>query len=135
MKKIHRKSEALTVAESIALAFTEGWNTKDATAFAQPFAVEAQFVTVYGELLQSKAAIAEGHQFILNTIFKNSTVEYSVLDAVLISPGTILAHIIGNGVVAGGQGQAIMTLVIIKNSTGWQVRALQNTLISSVPKK
>ena len=67
--------------------------------------------------------------------FKNSTIEYMVLDAVLISPDTTLVHIIGNGNVAGGQGQTIMTLVFTKNITSWQVRALQNTLISSVAKK
>ena len=46
------------------------WNAADGSAFAQPFAQDADFVNIRGEHVRTREAIGKGHQGIFDTIYK-----------------------------------------------------------------
>ena len=63
------------------------WNAADSAAFAALFAEDADFVHILGGYYTGRAAIEAGHRMIFGTIYKGSTVRYSVEKIRLPSSG------------------------------------------------
>ncbi len=63
---------AADIAGALARQLQDAWNAADGAAFGKPFAPDADFVTIRGEL-HSGPAIAAGHQAIFDTIYRDST--------------------------------------------------------------
>jgi uncharacterized protein (TIGR02246 family) len=108
------------------------WNATDGSAFAAPFAAEADFVTIRGEHFRGRAAIAAGHAAIFRTIYAGSTNRYTVEGARLLRPEVALVHVyammdVPQGPLAGRHG-ARFSLVLTKEGGGWEIAALHNTL-------
>ena len=120
-----------SIAKKMADRLTVAWNNGSGEQFAEPFTEDAVFVTVYGEILHSRTAIAKGHQFILDHAFKDVKVKYEMIDAVQIDEHTILSH--NKGSMPDKEGGLTMTLVIIEQSSQWMIRALHNTTININP--
>src|ERR1043165_8699624 len=55
-----------------------GWNAKSGAAFAKPFAEDADYVVINGTQIKGREAIAQGHQHIFDTVYKDSTLTLSV---------------------------------------------------------
>jgi uncharacterized protein (TIGR02246 family) len=112
------------------------WNAADGGAFAAPFLETADFVDIRGQLHHGRAAIAEGHDVIFNTIYKGSKVRLEVIDARWLAPSCILFH--GKGaldVPAGPLQGAIgstQTLVAVRDEgspeRAWRLAAFHNTV-------
>ena len=123
-----------TIATTLIERLQESWNAADGAAFGAPFAPDADFVTIRGEL-HSGPAIAAGHQQILDTIYAGSTVRYSVLKARELENGIILAHVQGNlSVPAGllaGEAEALASVVLVPDGDQHQIAAFHNTLVAS----
>ena len=77
------------------------WNAADGAAFGAPFAPDADFVTIRGEL-HSGPAIAIGHQRIFDTIYAGSTVAYDLVQAREVDDRVTVAHVRGTLQVPGG---------------------------------
>jgi uncharacterized protein (TIGR02246 family) len=54
------------------------WNAADSASFAALFADDADFIHILGGYYTGRAAIEAGHRMIFGTIYKGSTVRYSV---------------------------------------------------------
>ena len=54
------------------------WNAADGAAFAALFTDDADFIHILGGYYAGRAAIEAGHRMIFGTIYKGSTVRYSV---------------------------------------------------------
>ena len=54
------------------------WNAADSASFAALFAEDADFIHILGGYYTGRAAIEAGHRMIFGTIYKGSTVRYSV---------------------------------------------------------
>src|SRR5271169_299055 len=54
------------------------WNAADGQSFAEAFAEDADFIHILGGYYTGRAAIEAGHRMIFGTIYKGSTVRYSV---------------------------------------------------------
>jgi uncharacterized protein (TIGR02246 family) len=124
-----------TTADTVVKRLEDAWNAADGAAFGAPFAPDADFVTIRGEL-HSGPAIAAGHQQIFDTIYAGSTVRYAVLDARELDDGIILAHVRGNlSVPAGplaGENEALASIVLVRADGGHhQIAAFHNTLVAS----
>jgi uncharacterized protein (TIGR02246 family) len=109
-----------------------GWNAMDGSAFAAPFAEDADFVTIRGEHFRGRPAIATGHTAIFNTIYAGSTVRLAVEQARLLRPEVALVHVrseleLPRGPLAGRH-TARFTLVLTKQPGGWEIASLHNTL-------
>src|ERR1039457_3086676 len=54
------------------------WNAADSASFAALFAEDADFIHILGGYYTGRAAIEAGHRMIFGTIYKGSSVRYSV---------------------------------------------------------
>ena len=118
--------------ESIVRRLEAAWNAMDGSAFAAPFAVEADFVNIRGEHSRGQAAIAAGHAAIFQTIYAGSRNHYTVEGARLLRPEVALVRVHSvldapQGPLAGRHG-ARFSLVLTKEGGGWEIAALHNTL-------
>ena len=122
-----------SIAESIVKALEDAWNGGDGAAFGAPFAPEADFVTIRGEL-HSGEAIAAGHQHIFETVYRGSTIRYSVLQARELDDRVIVAHVRGTlNVPAGplaGEPDALASVVLARHDGDYRIEAFHNTLIA-----
>ena len=118
------------------------WNAADGTAFARPFADDADFVNIRGEHFRTREAIAKGHQGIFDTIYKGSRVRYETSALRSLSPGVLVAHIKSTlnartGPLAG-EHTALFTMIVVNEerdededeSRNWQIASFHNTLIA-----
>ena len=113
------------------------WNTGDSDAFAGAFAIDADFVNVYGMHARGRAAIAAGHRFIFTTIYKDSHVEYRIVSVRELTAGIALVHVSAKlNVPAGplaGKHEAMWSGVATQLDEGWKFTAFHNTLVKEPP--
>ena len=108
------------------------WKAMDGTAFAAPFAVDADFVNIRGEHFRGKAAIAAGHAVIFRTIYAGSTTRMTLEGVRQLRPGVALVHVLSRleapqGPLAGRHA-ARFSMVLTKEPVGWEIAAFHNTL-------
>jgi uncharacterized protein (TIGR02246 family) len=124
---------AAEIAGAVARQLQDAWNAADGAAYGKPFAPDADFVTIRGEL-HSGRAIAAGHQAIFDTIYRGSTVSNRVLDARSTTGDVIVAHVEAQlHVPAGplaGDNTALGTMVLADEGDGHRIIAYHNTLVA-----
>ena len=118
--------------ESVVGQLEAAWNAMDGSAFAAPFASDADFVTIRGEHFRGRPAIAGGHAAIFRTIYAGSTNQCSIEGARLLRPEVALVHVhsvldVPRGPLAGRH-RARFSLVLTKEAGTWEIAALHNTL-------
>jgi uncharacterized protein (TIGR02246 family) len=112
------------------------WNAADGAAFAELFAGDADFIHILGGYYTGRAAIEAGHRMIFGTIYKGSTVRYSVEKIRFLRPDVAIIflrqHLQFSEDGVAGELDARPT-IIAENADGtWRIAALQNTRISEV---
>jgi uncharacterized protein (TIGR02246 family) len=70
MTQANQKSEVAL--KSVINDLIGAWNRHDVRAFAQPFALDADFTNVFGMRAKGREAIAQFHTPIFKTMFKDS---------------------------------------------------------------
>jgi uncharacterized protein (TIGR02246 family) len=118
--------------ENIVKRLEAAWNAKDGAAFGAPFASNADFVTIRAEHLRGQSAIAAGHQSIFDTIYAGSDLRCTLESVRLLRPDIALTHVRSElnapqGPLAGRH-VATFSMVLTRNSGGWQIAAFHNTL-------
>jgi uncharacterized protein (TIGR02246 family) len=118
--------------EGIVQALETAWNAGDGEAFAAPFAADADFVNVRAEHFRGRQAIAAGHAGIFRTIYAGSQNKYVVESVRPLAAAVALVHVRATlDVPAGplaGRHAACFSMVCIRESGGWQIASLHNTL-------
>jgi uncharacterized protein (TIGR02246 family) len=118
--------------ERIVAQLEAGWNAMDGPAFAAPFALDADFVTIRGEHFRGRPAIGGGHAAIFRTIYAGSTIRLTIEAARLLRPEVALMHVLSvlnapQGPLAG-QHRARFTLVLTRELEDWVIAAFHNTV-------
>jgi uncharacterized protein (TIGR02246 family) len=118
--------------ESVVRRLEAAWNAMDGSAFAAPFASDADFVTIRGEHFRGRPAIAAGHAAIFRTIYAGSRNQLILEGARLLRPDVALVHVQSlldapHGPLAGRH-RARFSLVLTKEAGGWEIAALHNTV-------
>jgi uncharacterized protein (TIGR02246 family) len=121
-----------TVAGIVAV-LQAGWNAADGNKFAEPFADDADFVAIRGDYHKGKAVIAKGHEGILGSIYRGSTVRYEVSSARYLADNVILAHVTSTleaptGPLQGIQ-NSVASLIVVRTGTEWKITSFHNTLV------
>ncbi len=112
------------------------WNAADSAGFAACFAEDADFVHILGGYYTGRAAIEAGHRMIFGTIYKGSTVRYSVEKIRFLRPD--LAVIFLRQFLQFFEDGAPRELesrptIVAENLDGkWRIVLLQNTRIGEV---
>ena len=123
-----------TTAEKIVKRLEAAWNAADGAAFAEPFAEDADFINVRGELHTGRQAIAAGHQGIFDSIYRGSEVRYGVIQARELDENAILAHIdatlnVPDGPMAG-EINALASIVLVADGDEPRIAAFHNTVVA-----
>jgi len=118
--------------ERIVNLLEAAWNGMDGSAFAAPFAGDADFVTIRGEHFRGRSAIGAGHAAIFRTIYAGSTVRFTVESARLLCPDVALLHVRSvlnapSGPLAG-EHSACFSMVLTKERGSWEIAGFHNTL-------
>ena len=127
----------LTSSDRVALEKIVGqleaaWKAMDGSAFAAPFAADADFVNIRGEHFRGRDAIAAGHTAIFRTIYAGSTTRMTIEGARMLRAEVALVRVHSlldapAGPLAGRHG-ARFSLVLTREPGGWEIAALHNTL-------
>ena len=110
-----------------------GWNQGSGSSFAAPFAEDADYVIVDGRQVQGREVIAQGHQYIFDTIYRGSVNQGNVRDVRFLRPDIAVAHVEWNLRLGGEstrQSRAINTMVMEKTNGAWQIVAFHNSPIA-----
>lgn len=115
----------------------DGWTKKDGNLFASPFAETADYVVINGMQLKGRKEIASSHQMIFNTFYKETNITTTVKTIRYLRPDIALVHVSGT-MTGTSNGQpvdtkALISLVVEKTASGWQIVAFQNTGVQPVP--
>ena len=112
-----------------------GWNAKSGAQFAKPFAEDADYVVINGMQLKGREAIAQGHQGIFDTVYKDSALSLSVKQLRMLRADVAVVHVAGRLKSSQGadarEGDAVITLVMTKEGGVWKIAAFQNTAVSA----
>ncbi len=123
-----------SIAETVVKRLEDAWNAADGGAYGAPFAPDADFVAIRGDL-HSGEEIAAGHQQVFDTIYAGSTIRYTVLRARGLDDCVILAHVRATlNAPAGpltGETNSIATVVLVAADEDYRIAAFHNTLVAS----
>lgn len=115
----------------------DGWNAHDGKAFAAPFAEDADYVIVNGQHVKGRTMIETGHTAIFASIYKDSRNAATIKSIRFPLGGIAIVHIEWNlEFRIGGElqkGQAMNTMVMIKDKGKWSIAAFHNTPIQPAP--
>jgi uncharacterized protein (TIGR02246 family) len=122
------------IATAVLTQLQDAWNASDGAGYGAAFTEDSDFVTIRGEHVRGSRLIADGHQHILDTIYRGSTVKLDLAGAREIAPDVVVAVATStleapSGPLSGRH-HSRMTLVITPHEDGWLVAALHNTLIT-----
>src|SRR5271169_3879012 len=110
------------------------WNAADSASFAALLADDADFIHILGGYYSGRAAIEAGHRMIFGTIYKGSTVRYSVEKIRFLGPEVALIFLRQHlQLFEDGQPRELEArpTIVAENVDGkWRIAALQNTRIS-----
>jgi uncharacterized protein (TIGR02246 family) len=128
----NRAAEELAIREAIAIV-EAGWNAGDGSRFAAPFAEDADYVIVDGRYINGRPTIAQGHQQIFDTIYRNSHNVASVQGIRFLSDDVAVAHVewgltLQQDTTAH---KSMTTMVMTKANGAWSIAAFQNTPVVS----
>jgi uncharacterized protein (TIGR02246 family) len=127
-------TDPVSVATAVLTQLQDAWNAADGARYGAAFTGDSDFVTIRGEHFRGADVIAAGHQGILDSIYRGSTVKIELDVAREVLPGVALAVATSTLDAPSGplQGRhdSRMTLVITSHNNGWLVDALHNTLVA-----
>ena len=118
--------------EKIVASLEAAWNAADGTAYAAPFAEDADFVTVRAEHLRGRTPIGAGHDGIFRSIYAGSTNRNTVESVRMLRDDVALVHVraeldVPAGPLAGHQ-SAMFSLVCLREGDDWVIASLHNTM-------
>ena len=126
-------TDATTIAATLLGELEAAWNAADGQAFGRAYAADASFVTVRGEHVVGRGAIAGGHQGIFDSIYRGSTNRMDLIAARPITPDVIVMNSTGTLTAPHGPLQgthtAMSTSVLVRADDDWLIAATHNTLI------
>lgn len=128
--------DATAVAEQLSTGFEASWNAHDMTAFAALFHADATFVNRYGMLWRGRDAIYEGHRFIHEGVYRDTTIANSVVLAEVLAPGVVAVHMlsrmtIGPSLPHGPRNvNTLLLLVATEQDGAWRIRTAENVTVT-----
>jgi len=134
-----RAAEVAAV-KGVGAAFVDDWNRHDMNDFGSLFTDDAQFVNVIGLWWHSRAEIQTAHEALHATRMRNSHLVATESAVRLL--GSDAAVLLQQWQLTGDTGidgatlpmrTGVMTLVIVREGSRWQIASAQNTDIVPLP--
>src|SRR5215216_393973 len=118
------RAEDEAAIKKIVVTLQDAWNAGSGTRFAAPFAEDADYVIVNGVRIKGRTVIAEGHQGIFDTIYKNSHMALEVESLRFLRIDVAVVHVAANLKLkdeAARGGHSRSTLVMTKDKGAWSI--------------
>lgn len=118
-------------------AFQRAWNAHDMAALAALFHDDATFVNRFGHYVRGVDEIVALHRPIHETIYRDSTLENELIDAIPVSDGATIVHFwsrlrIGPAHPAGAHDVDTVILAVLAQRQGtWRIQALENVTLTN----
>lgn len=118
-------------------AFQRAWNAHDMVSFATLFHDDATFVNRFGHYVRGVDAIVALHRPIHETIYRDSTLENELIDAIAVAEGAAVVHFwsrlrIGPVHPAGAHEIDTLILAVVTRRNGaWRIQALENVTLTN----
>lgn len=116
-----------------------GWNAKQGSLFAKPFAEDADYVVINGRHFKGRTEIEKAHQRIFETIFKNTTMRMAIKQIRFLRPDIAVVHVNGHLDAPENERElvadALMTMVMTRDKLGWKIAAFQNTGVTATSQR
>ena len=110
----------------------EGWNAKNGTLFAEPYAEDADVVAVGGFVRKGHDDIEKVHWDMFRGSFKNSIITLKIKQLRLVRPDVALVQIDNTNKLQRGETthefSSVITLVMTKEAGRWKIASFQNTI-------
>lgn len=128
----NRAADELAIRDCIA-GVEAGWNAGDGSRFAAPFAEDADYVIVDGRYINGRQTIAQGHQQIFDTIYRDTHNVATVQRIRFLGDDIAVVHV--GWQLTFRQDAAVhkstSTMVMAKSHGAWGITAFQNTPVVS----
>jgi uncharacterized protein (TIGR02246 family) len=125
--------QAEDAVRAVMVRLREAWECGDGEAYASLFSEEAQYVTAPGERLYGRKSIAESHQRIFNTFFKETKLGRDHPNSLRkVTPEVVLVESAGSVLFPGESEHKVspnglITLVLARQDNAWRIVSFQNT--------
>ncbi|HWT02279.1 MAG TPA: SgcJ/EcaC family oxidoreductase [Pyrinomonadaceae bacterium] len=110
----------------------EGWNTKNGTLFAEPYAGDADGVAIGGFVVRGRDVIEKVHWGMFRGDFKDSTIALKVKQLRFLRPDVALVQLDNTNKLRRGEATheytSVITLVMTKEAGRWEIASFQNTI-------
>jgi uncharacterized protein (TIGR02246 family) len=122
--------------EDAPAAFQAAWNAHDMVALGRLFEEGATFVNRFGHYVRGVDEIVALHTPLHETIYRDSTLENELIDAVHIADGVVVIHF-WSRLAAGAAHPAgphevdtLILAVLTEQQEIWHIRALENVTLT-----
>lgn len=131
-KSAAQSGDEAAIAEGVR-KMEEGWNTKNAALFAEPYAEDGDGVAVGGFVVRGRDVIEKVHQGMFRGDFKDSTIALKVKQLRFLRPDVALVQIDNTNTFREGpqvkhEYKSVITLVMTKEAGRWKIASFQNTI-------
>lgn len=123
--------------EHVPQAFQAAWNAHDMTAFGALFHADATFVNRFAHYVRGVEAIIALHQFVHDTVYRDSTLDNELIDATPIGDDATVIHFwsrlrAGAAHPAGAHDVDTLILAVVTRREGrWRIQALENVTLTN----
>ena len=123
--------------EDAPAAFQAAWNAHDMVALGRLFEEDATFVNRFGHYVRGVDQIVALHAPLHETIYRDSTLENELIDAVEVAGGAVVVHFwsrLISGAAHPAGPHAVDTLilaVLTRQHEIWHIRALENVTLTN----
>lgn len=128
-----------TSIEDIIHSYTEAWNERACSGFADSFTDDADFINIFGMHFTGRSEIEERHKKILESFLKGSVMHIENIKLREVQPGVVIAlikwklngfHNPGDDLRLPGETRfGIFSQLFIQSEEKWSIISSQNTLI------
>jgi uncharacterized protein (TIGR02246 family) len=123
--------------EDAPAAFQAAWNAHDMVALGRLFEEDATFVNRFGHYVRGIEEIVALHAPLHETIYRDSTLDNELIDAVPVADGVVVIHF-WSRLAAGAAHPAgphevdtLILAVLTRQNEIWHIRALENVTLTN----
>ncbi|WP_025272252.1 SgcJ/EcaC family oxidoreductase [Haloglycomyces albus] len=117
----------------------EAWNQGDATAYADEFTADADYITFFGQRFRGRKAIEESHRYLFEGPLKGSRMDDAgETNIKMLSPDVAVVISTGGVEVDVGAGvpperESIVSFTAVRDGEHWKFASFHNTRRSPRP--
>lgn len=116
--------------QSVFRGLTEAWEQADGNAWGSYFTEDADFTVWFGLHLKGRSEIADGHQWVFNTVYPNTRYEFTITDLKFIKPDVAIAHLNASVIKPGedlpAEPNTLPVAVLQKLGEDWKIVMFHN---------